>query len=127
MRIHGTAVIPEACIDDGEIEVYDEILVVVRCWVLANIEVTIQPFELVGVIDVIIMVQHRQGEALAKAARADEEEELVGFLHFLYKPCLVHIVAVVFAYCHEVHHAIRYAFGCSFHCLFFHNRYFWQS
>ena len=113
-RIHRIAVIPQVSVDDGKVKVDDEILVVIRCGVLTDVEVAIEPLKLVSIIDVIVVVQHRHGQALAEASWANEEEELVCSLHFLYKPRLVYIVAVVLADSHEVHHSVRYAL-C--HCL----------
>ena len=120
--VHRTAVIAQIGIDDGKVEVDDEILVVVWRRVLADVEVAVEPFELVGCVDVVVMVQHRQGEALAETARTDEEEVLVGFFHFLDEPGLVDIVAVFLAYGHEVHHAVGYALCLYFCSHFFHSR-----
>ena len=98
-----------------KVEVHDEILVVVWRWVLANIQVAIKSFELICCVDIIIVAQHRHGQTLAKTTWAYEEEELVCSLHFLYKPRLVYIVAVVLADCHEVHHSVWYALCFSVH------------
>ena len=88
--------------------------------VLANIQITVKLLEQALLIDVVIMAQHRQGEALAETAGTDEEKELVGIFHFLDEPCLVYIVAVVLADSHKVHHAIRDAFRFLLVGLFFH-------
>ena len=76
---------------------------------LANIEVAIQSLKLICSVNVVIVVKHGYGEALAETSGADEEKVLVGFFHLFYKPCLIDIVAVVLAYCHEVHHTIGYS------------------
>ena len=66
-------------------------------------------------------MQHGHGKALAEAAGTDEEEELVGILHLLDEPRLVHIVAVILAHSHEIHHPIWDAL-CLYSCpFFFHN------
>ena len=117
MRIQRTAVIAQVGIHYGKVEIDDKILVVVGRRFFAYIEVAIESLELIGSIDVVIMVQHRHSKALAETSWADEEEELVGSFHFLDKPCLIDIIAIVFAYSHEVHHAVRYAL-----CLFLCNR-----
>ena len=122
VRVHRSAVIPQLGIDNGKVEEDDEVFVVVGRRVLPDVEVAVKPFELVRRVDVVVMAQHREGEAFAEAARADEEEELVGVFHFLDEPCLVDIITVVLAYGHEVHHAVRYPFGLSFYHCFFHNR-----
>ena len=120
--VHRTAVIAQVGIDDGKVEVDDEILVVVWRRVLPDVEVAVEPLELVGCVDVVVMVQHRQGEALAETARTDEEEVLVGFFHFLDEPGLVDVVAVFLAYCLEVHHAVGSALCLYFCSHFFHSR-----
>ena len=120
MGIHLVVVIAQVGIDDGEVEIEDEILVVVGGGVLSYVQIPIQLFELVLLVDVVIVVQHRHGETLAETARTDEEEVLVGFFHFLDEPCLVHIVTVILADSHKVHHTIRNAFCLLLACLLFH-------
>ena len=121
MCIHRTAVVPQVRIDDGKIEVDYKILVMVGRRMLPYVQVAIQPFEHICIVDVVIVMQHGYGKALAEAARTDEEEELVGVLHLLNEPCLVHIVAVVPAHGDEVHHTIGDA-PCLYSCrFFFHN------
>ena len=121
MRIQRTAIIAQVSIYHSKVEIYYEILVVVACRVLADIQVAIQSLKLVCLIDVIVMTEHRHGEALAETAGADEEKVLVGSLHLFYKPCLIDIVAVVLAYSHEVHHTVRYALCLFFYRSFVHN------
>ena len=75
MGIHLVVVIAQVGIDDGEVEIEDEILVVVGGGVLSYVQIPIQLFELVLLVDVVIVVQHRHGETLAEAAGTDEEEE----------------------------------------------------
>ena len=112
VRIQSTAVIAQFGIDDGKIKVDDEILVAVGRGVLPDIEVAVEPVEPVGGIDIIVVSEHRYGEALAESAGTDEEEVLVGIFHFLYEPCLVDIIAVVLAYGHKIHHSVGYALWC---------------
>ena len=116
MGVQGTAIVAKVCVDDSKVEVYDEILIAIGRRVLTDIEVAIEPLKLVCRVDVVIVSQHRQGQTLAEASWANEEEKLVCSLHFLYKPRLVYIVAVVLADSHEVHHSVRYSL-C--HCLLF--------
>ena len=82
----------------------------------------IQSLKLVCLIDVIVMTEHRHGEALAETAGADEEKVLIGSLHLFYKPCLIDIVAIVFAHSHEVHHTVWYALCLFFYSFFVHNQ-----
>ena len=70
-----------------------------------------QFFEVILLQDIIIMMQHRYGQALAKPSGSDKEEELVGTLNLLYEACLVNIVAVIISYCFEVHHPIGDSFA----------------
>ena len=72
-----------------------------------------------ALVDIIIMSEHRQGEALSKTTWTDEEEEFVSVFHLLDKSRFVNIVAVILADIHEVHHAVRYTAGLhSCQCLF---------
>ena len=66
------------------------------------------------------MLEHRHGEALAEAARADEEEELVGALYLLDIACLVYLITVVAPHGHEVHHAVGDSLGV-FTCILCHS------
>ena len=120
MCIQPALVVAQFGIDDSEIEVDDEIFIVVGRGMLTNVQVAVEPFVLVGIIDVVVVVQHRHRETLAEAAWTDEEEELVGLLHLLNEPRLIDIVAVVFAYSHEIHHTVGYAFCLFLYHLFFH-------
>lgn len=52
------------------------------------------------------MLQHIQREALAEAARTDEEEEAVRLLYHGDEAGLVHIIIIVLADIREVHHAV---------------------
>ena len=60
---------------------------------LSDIQVTIPSLEVLGITDVIVMLQHRLGETLAKSAWTDKEEVLVGSLNLLYESSLVNIIA----------------------------------
>ena len=114
-RVHCAAIVAKVCIDDGEVEVDDEILVTIWRRVLTDIEITVEPLELVLLIYVVIVAQHRHGQALAEAAWAYEEEESIGFFYLFNEPCLVNIVIIVFADCYEVHHSVWYALCFSVH------------
>ena len=122
MSIQRSPVVAEVGIDHCKVEKENQILIAVGCGILSYIQVTIEFLELVSSIDVVVMIQHGQGEALAESARADKEEVSVGLFYFFYEPCLVHIIIIVLADCHEVHHAVRYALCFYLCCLAFHSR-----
>ena len=122
MSIQRSPVVVEVGIDYGKVEIDDQILIAVGRRILSNIQVAIELLESVSSVDVIVMAQHGQGEALAKSARADKQEVFVSLHHFLYKPCLVDIITIVLADIHEVHHAVRYALCFYLCCLAFHSR-----
>ena len=103
-----------------KVEFHDKKLVVVGRWVLAYIQVAIKSLKLVSCIDVIVVVEHRHCETLAKTARADKEEVAIGVLNLLNKSSLIDIVIVVFANCHEVHHAVGNAQWLAFYAIFIH-------
>ena len=106
MCIHRTSVVTQVSIYHCKVEVHDKILVAVGRWILAYRQVTIKSLKLVSCINVIIVMWHRHGETLAESARADKKEVAVGVLNLLNKSSLIDIVIVVFANCHEVHHAV---------------------
>ena len=122
MCIHRTSVVAQVGIYHCKVEVHDKILVAVWRWVLAYIQVAIKSFELICCVDIIVVAEHRHGETLAESARADKEEVTVGVFYLLYKSSLIDIVIVVFANCHEVHHAVgnTQRFYCCI--LFFHTK-----
>ena len=75
----------------------------------ANVQSSEQFLKAVFLVYVVVVLEHGEGEALAEAARAIEEEKHIGSLHIFYKRCLVYIVAVIFPYVLEIHHSVRYA------------------
>ena len=89
--------------------------------VLADVEIAIEPLELLLLVDVIIVLQHGDSQALAESAGTDKEEVFVGIFYFLDEPGLIDIVTVVFADGHEVHHPVGDALGLGSCCSFFHN------
>ena len=74
MRIQRIAVIAQVGIDHRKVEINNEILVVIGCRMLADIQVAIKSLKLISGINVVIVIQHLYGEALAETARADEEK-----------------------------------------------------
>ena len=81
MHIQSTLIIVNSSIHFSEIEVNDEIAVMLRCWVLANVQSTEEGLKLVLLVDVVVMFKHGEGEALAKTARADIEEVHIGVFY----------------------------------------------
>ena len=59
MCIQRTAVIAQVGIYHSEVALYYQILVVIGCGMLADIQVAIETVEFVRLIDVIVMTQHR--------------------------------------------------------------------
>jgi len=74
---------------------------------LTDVEMSEELVEDVCSINVIVMLKHGEGKALAESARADVEEELVGSFNFLHEWSFVDIIAVIFDDGFEVHHAVR--------------------
>ena len=77
MLIQRTAIIAQVGIYHCKVEIDYQILVVIGCRMLADIRIPIKPLKLIGSIDVLIVVQHRYGKALAETARAIEEKVFV--------------------------------------------------
>ena len=74
---------------------------------LTDVEMSEELVEAVCSIDIVVMLKHGEGEALAESARADVEEELVGSFNLFHEWSLVDIVAVILDDGFEVHHAVR--------------------
>ncbi len=123
MCVKCLAVVVKFGIHNGEVQVYHKILVVLRCGMVADVESLVEHVELIGIIHVVVMAQHRQGEALAETARTDKEEKLVGALYLLDIAGFVYIITAVAPYRHEVHHAVGDSLGVSLLilCILCHN------
>ena len=106
MGIQCLTVIAQLSIDDGKVEVDDEILVAVRRRVIADVEPTIKAVKLIRLVDVVVMLQHRDSQALTEPSWTDEEEVAVGILYLLNEPRLVDIVTVIAAHIDEIHHPV---------------------
>lgn len=65
-----------------------------------------QLVEIVLLQHIVVVMQHRDGQALSEPARTDEEKELVRVLDFLNESRLVNVIAVVAAYVDEIHHPV---------------------
>ena len=94
MHIHRLAVVAQRAVYHREVQFQHQVGVPFLGGVLAHIEVAEQLLELVCPVDVVVMLQHGERQALAETARTDEEEELVGSLQFRDKVGLVHKIAV---------------------------------
>ena len=71
--------------------------------------------KLVAGAHVVVVLQHIQREALAEAARTDEEEEAVRLLYHGDEAGLVHIIIIVLADIREVHHAVGKSFSAGYY------------
>ena len=106
MRVQPLAVVVQLAADAREVEIEHQIAVAARRGVLPDVQVTEKGFELVAGAHVVVVLQHIQREALAEAARTDEEEEAVRLLYHGDEAGLVHIIIIVLADIREVHHAV---------------------
>ena len=122
MRIQPFSVIVQFTDYSGEVEIQHQITISVRGWVLSDVKVAKQRFELILGKYIIIVLQHIYCEAFAETARTNKEEKLVRLFYHGYKPGFVHIITVVAAdYC-KVHHAVWDTFPVRCY-IFFHNLY----
>ena len=64
----------------GKVEIEDEIAIVQRCRVLADLQPAEQPFEIVRPRQVVVALQRGQPQAFAEAARAQEQQLFAGIL-----------------------------------------------
>ena len=109
MHIQSTLIIVYPCVHFSEIEVNDEICIMLRCWVLANVQSTEEGLKLVLLVDVVVMFKHGEGEALAKTARANIEEIHIRVFYIFDEWGLVYIITIPLPNILKVLHAIRYA------------------
>ena len=105
----------------------DEVAVAFGGRIFSDVKFAEEALELVFFIDVVIVFEHGEGKALAKSARANEEEIHVRFFYFLNEWGLVNIVTISFHYIFKVLHSVRDAFAIdsllSFYSFYFcHNR-----
>ena len=94
-----------------------------RRWMVSDIKSLVEHVELVGIVHVVVMLEHRHRQALAETTRTDKEEEHVGVFYLFDKSCLVDIITVSLPYINEVHHAVGDTLGVSFLvlCILCHN------
>ena len=85
----------------------DEIAVAFGGGILSDVKLAEEAFELILLVDVVIVFEHGEGKALAETARANEEEIHVRFFYFLYEWGLVNIVTISFHYILKVLHSVR--------------------
>ena len=62
--------------------------------------------EIVALVDIVVIAEHAEEDALAEAARADEEEEVVGVLHPLNKYRFVNVIFTLLSDLFEVGNAV---------------------
>ena len=75
--VHSPLVVVQPCRNHGEVEMDDKVGVALRGRVFSDVELSEEGVKLVLLIDVVVVFEHGEGNALAEAARADEEEILV--------------------------------------------------
>ena len=74
---------------------------------LTDVEMSEELVEDVSSSEIVVVLKHGEGEALAESATAEVEEELVGSFNLFHEWSLVDIVAVILDDGFEVHHAVR--------------------
>ena len=84
-------------------------LALLRCGMIGDIKALEQLLEVVLLIDVVVGLQHVEEQALAEAARTDEEKKVAGILHPFEEHGLVNQIFMFFSYLLEVGNAVRYA------------------
>lgn len=92
-----------------EIQVDNKIAVVLRRWVLTNIQSSKQLLKLILFADVVVMFKHGDGKALAESARPYKEEVHIRVFYFLDERSLIYIVAIPFNHILKILHTIRYS------------------
>ena len=111
MVVQTVLVIVQSCCHFSKVEADGKIGIMFWGRILADVEITKQFFKLVLLVDVVVILKHREGESLAKTSRTDEEEVPIGLLYFFNKRSLVNIVIIFLDDIFKVLHAVRYAFA----------------
>ena len=75
--IHAFLVVVQIANYHSEVEMDDEIRVALWRGVLPYAQIAEQALKLVLLVDIIVVLEHGDGKALAESARADEEEILM--------------------------------------------------
>jgi hypothetical protein len=109
MHVQSTLIIVYTCVYLSEIEVNDEICIMLWRRILANVQSTEEGLKLVLLVDVVVMFEHGEGEALAKTARANIEEVHIGVFYIFDEWGLVYIVTIPLPNILKVLHAVWYA------------------
>ena len=94
--VQASPIVIKSGIHCGKVEGKNQIGVALGRRILADVQSAKKLIKLFFLIDIIIILEHRDGKALAESARANEEEEHIGFLYRFYKTGFVHIVTVSF-------------------------------
>ena len=77
---------------------------------LPYIQISKECIELVPGIHIVIMLQHIQRQALAKATGTDKKEETIRALYQWDESSFIHIIIIITTDNREVHHTIRQQF-----------------
>ena len=111
MSIEAFLVVVKSAIYLCEVEVYDEIGVVFRSRILADIETSEDGFEIIFFIDIVVIFEHREGKALAETARAYIEEIFIRSFYIFDKRSFIYIETILFYHILKILHAVWYAFA----------------
>ena len=79
--IQTSPIVIKSGIHCGKVEWKNQIGVALGRRILADIQSAKELIKLLLLIDIVIILEHRDGKALAESARANEEEEHIGFLY----------------------------------------------
>ena len=109
MVVQSILIIIQSCCHLGKIEVDDEICTMLWCRILPDVKLAKDFIKLVFLVDVIVILKHGEGKALAETARANIEEIHIGFFYLFDERSLVHIVTISFYNILKILHAVWYA------------------
>ena len=109
MSIQPLLIIIQPSTDFGKVQVDNEIFVTLWCRILTDIKLTEYVFEIIFLVDVVVIFEHREGKALAETARAYKEEILICIFYIFDERSLVNIVTILFYHIFKILHAIRNA------------------
>ena len=107
--IHAFLVVVQIANYHSEVEMDDEVGVALWRGILTYIQIAEDALKLVLLVQVIVVLEHGDGKALAESARAHEEEIQIRSFYRLDEGSLVNIVAVTLYHIFKILHAVGYA------------------
>ena len=103
MGIESLLIAVQIRIDQSKVEAQHQVPGPLGRGMAVDVEPLVPVLESVGLLDVVVVSEHGERQALAEAPRTDVEKEAVGLLNLFDVAGLIHVVTVVSQHTGEVH------------------------